>query len=634
MFTPLPMQRVTIFLTADDAPRAALALARLGEFEPGVLNGALPFDRETGEEYRGCFAQASGRLAKIAAHFGRSPDEVPRAPRVIGLDELRELDRWLGDTWHECSRREESARQIREELRTVDHLNDVLDAYEPLDVDLGLLHERYRFLDLRLGTVPVAGIERLREALGLLNGTLQVFKGGERVRRVLVASPRDVASQVDRVLSAASFAELSVPPEFAARPRDVRRRLEARASGLRAQLHELDEERDRAAEACAARLGEAVTRLDHAAGYARLSAGLKRSESLAGLAGWVPAAHAGEVDDALRTELGESFALEIRRPTVEELSSAPSAMRHSRWLAPFAELVRNYGVPRYGELDPTWFFAVSFVLMFGMMFGDVGHGAVIAAGGVLARRRLRGFAPFVVAIGIASVVFGVAYGSVFGYEELFHPLWIAPLSDPERMLRVALYWGIGFIVAMTLVMVCNQLRSGAWAVALLSGHGLAGAVFYLSLIYAVAQAAAGAPLGPAATSTVLISLAVLMLHEWRHSDAPDFERAIVVVIEAFETAIGFAANTLSFLRVAAFSMNHVALAIAVFTMAEMMGPTGHWVTVVLGNVFILVLEGAIVTIQVLRLEYYEGFSRFFSGDGRAFRPLRFDARDAAVESAN
>jgi V/A-type H+-transporting ATPase subunit I len=114
-------------------------------------------------------------------------------------------------------------------------------------------------------------------------------------------------------------------------------------------------------------------------------------------------------------------------------------------------------------------------------------------------------------------------------------------------------------------------------------------------------------------------------YEWQRNSGPIAERIAIVAIEGFDTLLGYIANTLSFLRVAAFSLNHVALAIAVFTIANGMGPAGHWTTVVVGNVFILVLEGAIVTIQALRLEYYEGFSRFFSGDGREFKPLRFGA---------
>jgi V/A-type H+-transporting ATPase subunit I len=104
-------------------------------------------------------------------------------------------------------------------------------------------------------------------------------------------------------------------------------------------------------------------------------------------------------------------------------------------------------------------------------------------------------------------------------------------------------------------------------------------------------------------------------------DVQPGERLIVVIIEGFDFIMNFVSNTLSFMRVAAFSLNHAALAIAVFTLANAMDLFGHWTAVVLGNIFIMVLEGAIVGIQVLRLEYYEGFARFFSGDGRAFQPL-------------
>jgi V/A-type H+-transporting ATPase subunit I len=123
-------------------------------------------------------------------------------------------------------------------------------------------------------------------------------------------------------------------------------------------------------------------------------------------------------------------------------------------------------------------------------------------------------------------------------------------------------------------------------------------------------------------SMSIVTLLTLLAFKLIETHATPGERMLVATIETFETLTGYISNTLSFLRVAAFSLNHVALAIAVFTLAEMMEGTGHWLMVIGGNIFILVLEGAIVTIQALRLEYYEGFSRFFSGDGKEFTPLR------------
>jgi len=216
---------------------------------------------------------------------------------------------------------------------------------------------------------------------------------------------------------------------------------------------------------------------------------------------------------------------------------------------------------------------------------------------------------------------GWLYGSVFGFEALVHPLWISPLSDPMRMLSAALYWGIGFILLSTLLTVYNRLAQGQLAVALFSAKGVAGILFYFAALYAGYRFGNAQSPGLGGTLMLLLPLSALVWHLWATHPGPLSERLLVVAVETFETALNYIANTLSFLRVAAFSMNHVALAVAVFALAEMMGGTGHWITVVLGNIFILLLEGAIVAIQVLRLEYYEGFSRFYSGDGRAFRPL-------------
>ena len=153
-------------------------------------------------------------------------------------------------------------------------------------------------------------------------------------------------------------------------------------------------------------------------------------------------------------------------------------------------------------------------------------------------------------------------------------------------------------------------------------HGLVNLLFYLALVGGGYQLYSTGTFGWQATSVVLLSLLTLAVHTWREMQAPTGEKVLVVVIETLETVIGYVSNTLSFLRVAAFSLNHVALSIAVFTLAGMMDTAGHWITVVLGNLFILILEGGIVLIQVMRLEYYEGFSRYFFGDGREFTPVR------------
>jgi V/A-type H+-transporting ATPase subunit I len=625
MFTPVPMSRVTLYLLDEDGPTAAVALAESGAFDPVTAPAgeeALP--EAAGREYRELYNEARRRLDRLAGTLRLDLPPAPEAPEPVDRAELAGWRDWLGEVWQACSACQEEERHIEEEERQLNQLERFFHQYRDLDLDLELVHGGMRFLDLRLGTVPVREVRRLRFSVGLVGYVLTELTRGEDNATVALAGVGGAEEDLRGVLQAASFRELEVPPELRGHPDQVRGELDRRWAVL--------EQRRRALEADLAdhraEHGETIrrgaTRLAAAAPYVALSEGLERQGRLCRVAGWVPADELDGLKARLAERLAGRYSLEEREPTREERPRVPTLTRYPGWLRPFVALVRNYGVPRYGELDPTWLFAVTFVLMFGMMFGDVGHGLLIAAGGLAFRRRLSGFAPFAVASGLSSAAFGVVYGSVFGYETLIHPLWASPLADPARMLELALYWGVGFILVATGLTVRNRLAERRWAEALLDGTGLAGLGLYAGLLYAAYAVAGGGAFGWTEAGGILGPLALVLGYRWREAPGGTGERLLVTAMEGFETLMGYITNTLSFLRVAAFSLNHVALAVAVFTLAGMMGPAGHWITVVLGNVFILVLEGAIVAIQVLRLEYYEGFARFFRGDGRPFRPLKLE----------
>jgi V/A-type H+-transporting ATPase subunit I len=300
----------------------------------------------------------------------------------------------------------------------------------------------------------------------------------------------------------------------------------------------------------------------------------------------------------------------------------PSLIRHHRWLTPYVALVKNYGIPRYGELDPTLLFTTTFLLMFGTMFGDVGHGALIIGASYYWRNRLKAFTSFLIAAGLFSTLFGILYGSVFGFEETVIPaLWLSPIHHPNLMLTFALYWGMGFILLATLITIINRWQEGNYAAALFNHTGIAGIGLYLGGFYATQHWMLTGNFGIQQQLALFLPILIILSYKWHENQLPIGERLLVTLIEGLEAIINYLANTLSFLRVAAFSLNHAALAIAIFTLADMLTTPANWLIIILGNLFIVILEGAIVTIQVLRLEYYEGFSRFFRGDGKAFRPL-------------
>jgi V/A-type H+-transporting ATPase subunit I len=193
------------------------------------------------------------------------------------------------------------------------------------------------------------------------------------------------------------------------------------------------------------------------------------------------------------------------------------------------------------------------------------------------------------------------------------------------MLSVALIWGIGFLLLITLISIYNRMIQNEVQRAIFDSNGLVSIALYLSALGGLFNLYRDGEFGLTAAIVSIGALLTLFGYKLMEIEAPTGERLLVALIETFETITGYVSNTLSFLRVAAFSLNHVALAIAVFTLVDMMNSAGgRLLMVVFGNIFILILEGAIVTIQALRLEYYEGFSRFYSGDGEEFKPLRLE----------
>lgn len=631
MFRPLPMQRIELTLLKEDAPQAALLLANYGNFDPEFSETAPgQFPELPGEAYRQVYAEARARLDKVLAHYDISAPETVEAPmQPVTLQQLAGIDGWLKAVWEKCSEDQERVRRLGEEHRRIRQLLRALGQFMNISVDLERLQKKSALLDVRVGTLPRANLKRFEEALGLAGYTaIRFFMNPEQVN-LIIAGASGQEPEIERVLQAAGWRAMEVPAEFRGRPAEVRRELTGRMTSLVGQRRQENEQRraELSQDDLRGRLLDAAHTLARAAPYADLASLMRGRGSLATVSGWVPENRLPSLSRMLEEHFGDRFVLRARPPRTDERMLVPSVIVHHRWLRPFASLVLNYGVPRYGEIDPTVPFAVSFILMFGMMFGDAGHGAVIAIAGFLLRRRLGQYAPLAVAAGLSSTVFGLLYGSVFGFEHVLPALWMSPLSDPLRMLEVALAWGVGFILAATLLTIRNRIADGRIREALLDSHGAAGLLLYLGLLGGAWRVASTGELDAVTAMVPSIALAAILAHVWRkNTGTAAGERLLISVMEGFESVMAYVSNTLSFLRLAAFSLNHVALSIAVFTVGNMMHAAGYWLTVVLGNIFILVLEGAIVAIQTLRLEYYEGFSRFFGGDGRPFRPLALGNR--------
>jgi V/A-type H+-transporting ATPase subunit I len=457
-----------------------------------------------------------------------------------------------------------------------------------------------------------------------------VFAQAKDQAHAVIAGPTGKEEELASLLRAAGWRDIEVPAELMTHPEKARKDLTdaaARAGeAVAAQCRLIDDKRM----SYRHRILHARRALTHSGPFATVSSeALQARGDLALISGWIPKHDADLLARAMIRKLGGRHMLELRDPTPAELAQVPSYTRYPKWLKPFSSLVRLYGTPRYGEIDPTLLFAVSYVLMFGMMFGDVGQGGLLALSAFFLKGALKPYRVFVGAIGLSSTFFGFLYGSVFTLETILHPLWMSPLQDPGRMLVIAIQFGIGFILLTSAISIYNHWVEGKLHHAFYDTSGIAGVVFYIAAAWwgnGWMRSGEGSTL---ALVVAAAGLAVVAGFKWHEAEGKRGEKILIASIESFETAMGFFANTLSFLRVSAFALNHVALALAVLTIAEGMGTFGHWTTIVIGNVIIFVLEGAIVAIQALRLNYYEGFSRFFRGDGRRYQPLSFALPTAA-----
>lgn len=345
------------------------------------------------------------------------------------------------------------------------------------------------------------------------------------------------------------------------------------------------------------------------------------------LLGWI----ADRDFDRLAGRLAEQGAsvLRLPRPRGVEPPTRMPERKFRSWVQP---LVRTYAIVPYEDVDPSLFAVVTYVLMFGMMFGDVGHGLVLAAlGGLLARtdhfgfQRIRRLWFFPVAAGLSAAGFGLLYGEAFGPTGLVPTLWLSPLKEPIRLLVAAIGAGAALIGVSYAIGIINRWREGGPRLALYSSRGLAGA----ALFFGAALFAAGFvwPTDTARVAGGVLAVTGLLLAfaGFKANAGKGGEAVAQAIMEAFDAVIRILANVLSFGRLAAFGMTHAALGLVVWDGARSLWGSafGALMAVLLflvGNVLAFLLEALVAGVQALRLEYYELFSRVFSGQGRLFEP--------------
>jgi len=363
-----------------------------------------------------------------------------------------------------------------------------------------------------------------------------------------------------------------------------------------------------------------------------------RVASWAVICGWIPARCRQRFEQLLENEHVVMAPAEESGLPFDEV---PVAFSCPPWLEGFASLMRTYCITGYREIDPTVLLAAGFITMFGMMFADLGQGLVMVFLALIlhawARRHGRsgwtGFSLVLGPVGGSAMLFGALFGSFFGYEDVIPALWFQPMEHILFYLGTSMFIGMTTIAAGMALGLFNHWRMQALQRLAWAHFGIPGMLFYSGLAM-LALDFSGPGAGLAVPGLVLCGATALAVgaHEaagpWRQASL--LMRLFIMALESFEFTMKFLVQTISFARIAAFTIAHLALSSVVIMATEALdfSPLLSATAFVLGNALIILGEGALVAIQVLRLHFFEFFTKFVQGEGHAFTP--FGVQEKAI----
>lgn len=485
---------------------------------------------------------------------------------------------------------------------------------------LMLSNENFRRLELNIENIPSVVLR-----VAAVDGNIIIA----------TFTPRELMEEAERIFASLNYKELELPEAYKGTALDISKQLQSDIDMEKKAVAELKKSVSALKEKYEAEVAKAYTLLELEKKAERVKEDAALGHNMFFVFGFIPDSEIAAIRKELQENFSDSVVLIADKVENRRYGHAPpTKIRNNLLVKPFETLISMYGMPSYGEKDPTPFFAISYMLLFGAMFGDLGQGLVILLGGLLISYKMgnKSFGGILTRLGFSSMLFGALYGSIFGSEELIEPLLIRPMANINTMLVGAVVLGIILITISYIYSLMNHYSSKNVEEGLFGREGLAGFMFFLTLVYAVGgkvtgyiTAGLGVPVGIMAALLLIMvfkqPLAGLLTGHRLYEESPG-DYYIEAGFGIVETILSVASNIISFIRVGAFALNHVGLYIAFSTMAEMLkSKVGGIVVLVIGNIIIIGLEGLIVFIQSLRLEYYELFSKYYSGYGVEYKPV-------------
>lgn len=455
-------------------------------------------------------------------------------------------------------------------------------------------------------------------------------------------APESYIERVDEAFNALHFETIKIPDDYDGTPAEICLTIARSISEVDEKIRTIETRIATLIEVNKNHVLSACNRIEIAYGnfdIRKLAACTKESNVIFHvLCGWMATADAKKL--LQETENDVNVVCMIDNEATEK-KTPPTKLKNPKIAKPFEMFVKMYGLPAYGEFDPTIFVAITYSILFGAMFGDLGQGLCLFIGGLLIYCfKKNALAAIIAAAGFFSAIFGLLYGSIFGFEDIIEGLWINPrhstinlpiVGDFNTVFVAAILFGVFLILVTMIINMINTLKSKRYADFFIGANGMTGFIFYVAVMTVVILYMTGNPL-PGTVILVIMFVIPLLLIALKtplvnliEKNPKLFPESVAMYFvegffELFEMLLNYFSNTLSFLRVGAFAISHGAMMEVVMTLAGVSDGSPNIPVLIIGNIFVCGMEGLIVAIQGLRLEYYELFGRFYTGSGKEFKP--------------
>lgn len=568
-------------------------------------------------------------------------ESIPKVRLSVeeAVDTIRQLDTEIADIRNRKT-------QLEQELAKLREAEEKIEPFLDFNYDIHRVLQ-FKFIKYRFGRIEADFYDKLEKYVYDDLDTIfyKCRSDGQYIWGIYFV-PASLATKIDAVYSSLHFERFRLPDEYEGTPQEASQKLKAGIAEYnqkiddcqKQMLHLLEDKKSRIISAF-----DKLSALSRNFDVRKLAACTKEdSQVFYILCGWMTQedAKAFEKDIANDPDL---FCIVEDEYNANVLPPPPTKLKNPKLFKPFEMFVRMYGLPSYHEIDPTIFVGLTYAFIFGAMFGDLGQGLCLMLGGALLYHfKKMELAAIISRAGFFSAIFGILFGSFFGFEDVIPSLWLRPVDSMmnvpfigklNTVFIVAIGFGM-FLIMVTMVFhIINGIKTKDPENAWFDTNGLAGLVFYGSVVAVLALFMTGHKVPAAAVLVIMFGIPLLLIAlkeplsnlVLKKQQLIEGGKGMFVVqafFEMFEVLLSYFSNTLSFIRIGAFAVSHAAMMEVVLMLAGAQnGGSPNWIVIVLGNLFVCGMEGLIVGIQVLRLEYYEMFSRFYSGSGREFTPF-------------